>query len=636
LRSKKALISFFLPLYIFSLLSLTAFSFPFEEVDLPQKMQDVLHEMDVQPADRAQIARRFGLINEEVNSQPLPPKWQTGMERSFWVINTDTNETLATRAAIVYVGEHIICWVENDSAALLKEDFYDELMKFDFEIYPFEHAIFGSEFSPGIDNDPYIHVLITGKTGSDILGYFSSRDEDSSQISRHSNAMELFILSTSLLKGDITHISNTLAHEFQHMIHFANDQNEGSIVDEGLSGLAEYLIGNRSSTIYEQMYLSDPDKSMTIWPVYKSSLPYYGGSFLFFKYIVDRMGTGIIRKIVQQPENGLDGIDAALDAYPGNNGHITADEIFAEWITANLFIAMNQPDGKYHYVDYQPPFGSGTNMIEPLGCDNTVIKSTVMQYGVDYYRLDCPAGIYQVKVTGNEYVPLIGQDSIEGNYSWWTNAENNSETSLQRDFDFSEIKDEPIILEYDIYFDLEDQYDFLYLSYSDDGGCSWKNLKTESGTDKNDSGFNLGWGYTGSSNGILHQIIDLSGFAGKKISLRFDYITDQALVTDGALIDNIHIDAVGFWDDAETDDSGWKSTGFLRLYHLIPQKFVNIFVENTGETSNPEIRWPEAGESTTFLCDFSDDTIQDCTIGISALNRYAAQDAEYSLEVIRK
>lgn len=636
MRPKKILLSFFLPLYIFSFLCLAAFSVLPGDEDLPQKMQDVLHETEVEPADREQIARRFGLIEEASNSLPLRPVWQTGMERFFWVINTDTNETLATNAVIVYKGEHIVCWVENDSIELLGEDFYNELKKFDLAIYPFEQTIFGSEFNPGIDNDPYIHVLFTGKTGADILGYFSSRDEDSSQVSGHSNAMELFILNTSLLKGDISHISNTLAHEFQHMIHFASDQNEGSIVDEGLSGLAEYLIGNRSSTIYERMYLSNPDKSMTIWPVYDSSIPYYGGSFLFFKYLADRMGTGIIREIVRQPENGLDGIDAALEAYPGNSELITVDELFAEWIAANLLIGIDQPNGSYHYVDYQPPMDDGTKMIKSLDCDDAVIKSDVMQYGVDYYRLGCPDGIYQIKFTGDETVPLIGQDPVEGNYSWWTNAVNNSETSLQHDFDFTAIGPESIKLEYDLYFNLEDQYDFLYISYTDDGGESWKNLKTESGTDKNDSGFNLGWGYTGSSNGIQHQAIDLSEFAGKRISLRFDYITDQALVSDGALIDNIRIDAIGFLDDAETDGSGWKSCGFIRMYNQLPQKFVNIFAENNGETSNLEIRWPEKGRSITFLCDFSDDPIQDCTIGISALNRYATQNAEYSLEVTRK
>lgn len=603
---------------------------------LADQMLSVLQNTEVEPADRVQIARRFGLVSSIPEEISAPPVWKTGMERSFWVINTDTSETLETEAIIQFIGGHIVCWVEREALAWITEDFYSELEKFDKELYPFEHAVFGSELSPGVDNDPYIHVLFTGKTGANILGYFSSRDEDPAWASAHSNAMELFILNTSLMKNDVFHISNTLTHEYQHMIHFAYDQNEGSAIDEGLSGLAEYLLNTRVNTIYEQLYLSNPDKSLTIWPVKDSGIPYYGGSFLFFKYMTDRLGLDFIQKVVQQPENNLDGLDAALTEYHGAKEALTADDLFTDWIVTNLAYLIGHPYANYRYTDYEPPISAQSDVIHSLDCSNGVLSSEVMQYGVDYYQMICPDGNYQIEFSGNEFVSITNRKPISGNYSWWTNAVNNSETSLQRDFDFQSIKlGEDIILEYDIDYSLEEQFDFMYVSFSEDGGLSWENFPTLLGSDRNQSGFNLGWGYTGNSNGIRHEQIDLSAFAGKKVSIRFDYITDQALVADGALIDNIRVDAVNFYDDAESDQGYWKSSGFLRLYNQVPQPFVNIFLRRSGDSYTTEIARIDHSGSTVYHCNFNDVETNACYFGVSAMNRYASQNADYSMKITR-
>ncbi len=604
---------------------------------LAHQMLSVLQKTDVEPADRVQIARRFGLVSSVPDEIPAIPVWEVGMERSFWVINTDTSETLETEAIIQYIGEHIVCWVEREAIAWITEDFFSELNKFDQALYPYEFAVFGSELSPGVDHDPLIHVLFTGKTGANILGYFSSRDEDPVWVSAQSNAMELFILNTSLMKNDVFHITNTLAHEYQHMIHFAHDQNEGSAIDEGLSGLAEYLVNTRVNTIYEQMYLSNPDKSLTNWPVTDSGIPYYGGSFLFFKYITDRMGIDFIKKIVQQPENNLDGIDASLEAYSGNDEEINADDLFSDWIITNLAGMIAHPFANYHYNDYELPIRSQSDAIQPLNCSNRVLSSDVMQYGVDYFKLICPEGSYQIKFSGEEFISMINRKPISGNYSWWSNAVNNSETTLQREFDFRSVKaGEEILLEYDIDFSFEDQFDFLYVSYSEDDGMTWKNFITRLGSDQNHSGFNLGWGYTGNSNGVQHEIIDLSSFAGKKISIRFDYITDQALVADGALIDNIRVEAINFYDDAESNQSNWKSSGFLRLYNQVPQPYLNFFLKSTSEDYEVEILRVDRGEPMVFHCNFDVVETKTCYFGVSAINRYASQKADYKIEITRE
>ena len=59
-------------------------------------------------------------------------------------------------------------------------------------------------------------------------------------------------------------------------------------------------------------------------------------------------------------------------------------------------------------------------------------------------------------------------------------------------------------------------------------GQHWEILKTPSGTSSNPNGASYGWAYTGPSNGWVQETLDLSRYAGQKISIRFEYVTDRA------------------------------------------------------------------------------------------------------------
>lgn len=72
-------------------------------------------------------------------------------------------------------------------------------------------------------------------------------------------------------------------------------------------------------------------------PVSGSSIPYYGASFLFSKYLADRLGQDFLNKVVEQPRNGFEGIDAALKEVKST---FTADQLFAEWTAANLLYGL--------------------------------------------------------------------------------------------------------------------------------------------------------------------------------------------------------------------------------------------------------------------------------------------------------
>ncbi len=597
---------------------------------LAEQLEKQLKELTVEPADREEIARRFGLLSGELPEIPAPPEWQLHMQRDFWVINTTRRATVAVPAEIIYIGDHLVVWIESAVKSPISQEYFDEFRLFDQEYYPQIRETFGSEESPGIDHDPKIHVLFTKAAGIGILGYFSSRDVDHPAISPHSNAMEMFIMDAGILNQHPKQITNTLAHEFQHMIHFAHDANEESNLDEGFSGFAEYLIQNRISNVYESSFLKNPDISISQWPIDASGIPYYGAAFLFTKYLTDRLGEAFLKKIIIEPANGLDGLEDALF----QAGQPSADQLYTEWIAANLLNALGHPAGNYRYIDYQPPMPSNQANVTTLPMKDQILTAEAMQYGTDFYQLKCPSGFYQIEIEGSATVPVVSLTEGAQLPAWWTNSVSNSSTSLERSFDFTEIT-EPITLQFSINYDLEEDYDFLYLLVSDDGGDSWQLLNSAYGTNVNHSGFNLGWGWTGSSQGWLTESVDLSAYGGKEILMRFEYITDQALTGEGALLDDLRIDAIAFHDDGSALAEDWESDGFIRLTGDLLQKFAVVVVKDQPEVVNAEIDTFSGGTPYTINCDFDKFPDAACAFGISPINRRAHGLAAYQIQVIK-
>ncbi len=122
-------------------------------------------------------------------------------------------------------------------------------------------------------------------------------------------------------------------------------------------------------------------------------------------------------------------------------------------------------------------------------------------------------------------------------------------------FDLRDVEG-PIILEYSLWYDLESDWDYVYLLASEDGE-NWQTVITPGCTTENPTGSNQGCGYSGSSEGWVEEKIDLSSFAGKQVTLQFEYLTDLSLHGEGLVIDEMKIDAIGYCSGFEENDGGW-------------------------------------------------------------------------------
>jgi immune inhibitor A len=116
-------------------------------------------------------------------------------------------------------------------------------------------------------------------------------------------------------------------------------------------------------------------------------------------------------------------------------------------------------------------------------------------------------------------------------------------------------------LDFDAWYNIEQDWDYAMVQVSTDGGATWTSLSSDRTTTTLDpNGYpaiaaNLP-GYTGSSNGWIHETLDLSAYAGQKIQLQFRSMSDWATNLDGFFADNVKVTADGaqvFFDGAEGD-----------------------------------------------------------------------------------
>jgi immune inhibitor A len=554
---------------------------------------------------------------------------QVGEKQSFWVTNLDTNKNFQVNATLQYVTPHAYFWIE-DGVKYKPEDLKALANAFENKIYPTNREFFGSEWNPGVDSDPHIYVLYAGGLGYSLAGYFSSADSYNPAAHAYSNAHEMFVFNSDNLSLGSQDTYGTLAHEFQHMIHWYQDRNETSWLNEGFSVLAEFL--NDYPTGFEYSFIRDPDLQLNDWsPDSWANGPHYGAGFMFTNYFLGRFGNEVTQTLVHDPLNGLESVDNVLnqiDAYdPLSKQPISADSLILDWMIANYLQDPGLADGRYAYSIYpNAPKASPTETIET--CPH-VGEYRVKQYGADYYRITC-RGEYTLTFTGSIATRLLPEDPLSGEYAFWSNKGDESDMTLTRSFDLSAVAG-PITLSYWVWYDIEKDYDYVYLEVSEDGQ-TWDILQTPSGTDEDPSGNSFGWGYNGLSEGWIKEEVDLSQYAGKSIQVRFEYVTDAAVNGEGLLLDDVEIPQIGYSSDFENGDDGWLGAGFVRVKNTLPQTF-QLALISKGKAGTQVKTIPLRADQTAELSLQIGEDISDVTLLVTGSTRFTRIPADYRLEI---
>ena len=480
---------------------------------------------------------------------------------TFWV---DGEEVEATLLAM---NDYAYFWVV-EGVDVRKAELTAVAERFQDELYPAVTAVFGREWNPGIDGDPRLSILHIAESSGDELGYFTSTDQYPRTLFSDSNEQEMLYMNMGQLEIGEELYYGTLVHELQHLIHWNNDGNETSWLDEGLAQLTEHLLG--FDTFDVEDYISDPNLQFNTWDN-DDSYPYYAAGALFSIYFSEQLGETAVTELVTHPADGLSSVRALLAEYqPGR----TLEQFIADWYVANY--VRDEAFGPQY--DYEYRFSSPR-------ADATVGRrpweevTTLAQYGVRYIDLDQP-GDYTISFAGDTLVELLAITPPSGQRAWLSPGGDGINATLTAPFDLTSLNEAD--LAFWAWFELEEDYDYGYLLVSADDGQTWEPLDLPNGSrGEYGSAFN---GYStdkqGQKGGWIFYSLSLDEYAGQEILVRFQILTDASVYERGFAVDDIAVPQLGFLDDVEGSNTAvWEAAGFAPSTTTIPQQWAVQLIE---------------------------------------------------------
>jgi hypothetical protein len=281
-----------------------------------------------------EMERRAGAGRAAPTGRRLPARAQASGTRQFRVVaDLDTGRQVRVEAALRKETARAQIWVDASNDELSDAQLDQLAGTWESAIYPTVTGAFGAESDS--DGNGKVIILFSPVVGaSGALGYFTLVDQfpDDEALERfgiHSNEGDMFYVTTPSaaglsaceLAGEVG--PATLAHEFEHMISFnqhvlvRGGGDEDTWVDEGLAMMAQDLAGYGPAiadvAARIAAYLEVPEEdSLTIWE--GDAALDYGGAYLFFRYLTDRLGRGVLGSLVRTGRTGIANVEAVTGA----------------------------------------------------------------------------------------------------------------------------------------------------------------------------------------------------------------------------------------------------------------------------------------------------------------------------------
>ena len=374
-----------------------------------------------------------------------------------------------------------------------------------------------------------------------------------------------------------------IAHELEHLLMNYSDPGEPSWVDEGLADLAiflnEYDIGGSHLTYHQVFYR---ETSLTRWG---GGLENYGASFTFFLYLWEQAGGNgdgtyaadseydgaggdlLIQLIFQNPADGMEGVQAAIDQFNAMTGANlrSAEELFKDWAIAVKLDDEGSDRWDIKNINFgDPAFTSWTvDIANDVFWDRRgqyhgrmpeakwlhhprVPGQTALPFGVSYETFRNPGRIFDITFRGS---PSERVAPHTGDTHWWGGAESQNENIL--DVASAGIATGAVVDFWTWYF-IEEGWDYGYLEALVDG--EWVTVPlfdesdTEVTTDANPHDNNEeGNGLTGTSGGAYfvddptYIHLHSAPLPAGTTDIRFRYSTDAAYLDTGFFVDDVTV-----------------------------------------------------------------------------------------------
>lgn len=520
--------------------------------------------------DLAQLAVDWRLLSEK--PQPLrlemPPPYE---RRSFWVTDLTSNQQRNISATLQLSTTHLLIYVADD-LPVDQQALINAAQQFEQVGWPLLAKWYPPQAWPKVP----VTVLNAAVNGAG--GYYASDNELPQAINPYSNEREMLVINAAAMPpSDFGYVA-TLIHEMQHLLHRNVLSHPATWLNEGASMLSEERSGYGNASLALD-FLASPDTQLNAWASSPgTALKHYGAAQLFLGYLDQQLdGLPLGTLAAADAGDNLTSITSLMATrYPDLTNF---DQLFAAWSVANLLNDPNLADGRYAY--------DLPRAVLPEPAQSSEQNLSIQQFGSDYLAFDSVSSERTVEWEGNNTVPIFAAD-VTSSATWWSGRGDARVSTLTTAI---QVPSAGSSLSYQRWFDLEQDYDYAYLSLSQDNGQTWQAIATQASTGANPVGLNIGAGWTGQQTTWQAESVDLTPWAGQQIQLRFWVINDEAYNAAGLALSDLTIDNVA---------AQWIGAGFVPVRNQLAQRWVltAVLYDQTGvaevvaiPTDNGKARW---------------------------------------------
>jgi len=371
----------------------------------------------------------------------------------------------------------------------------------------------------------------------------------------------------------------TFAHEWQHLLHYYTDPAETTWLNEGLSDVAQSLVGYVDTRLTIDQIGHDShvncyqgwgsvltpanpnprdcngaQNSLNLWDEGPAAgvLADYGHAYQFLLYLYDHFGQDILTRLHNDGDlQGLASVDAALDAKGADlyavlhdfQASTLLDRIVDHWFG----IVLGEQKSKVT--------SASVNSLVNLDNPRSYEQPGAAPNGADYILLRKADGkplkgkdLRSLKFQGASTLPaqplawtVVDDDPDRpGNPVLWS-----GDGAWVDAFAVTEVTvpaSDPT-LRFVAKYGAEQDYDYWFVYVSTDGGQTYTNI-TDTAIDNprvSESSIGFGPGISGTTDGFEEHAFDLSAYAGQSVLLGLRYVSDPLVFEGGLLVDDITV-----------------------------------------------------------------------------------------------
>ena len=437
-----------------------------------------------------------------------------------------------------------------------------------------------------------------------------------------------------------------IAHELEHLLHSYTDSGELSWVDEGLADMAAFLNGydmTGSHLTYQQVF--HRETSLTRWA---GGLENYGAAFSYFLYLWEQAGGNgdgslepdleyddaagdlLIRLIFQEPGNGMDGVQAAIDAYneQSESDLASAEELFQDWVVTMYL--DDEDSARWDLENFDLGADSGGWTIDLANSEffdergnyqgaqpqakwdraKNRPDMTALPFGVSYEKYRNPGPQVSLEFEGEPESRVTPKDAtVEDGLQWWGGYESMADKTLGVD---TPVTGGQTIGFWNWHF-IEEGWDYGFVEALVDGEWVTVEVTNDAGevvsTDDNPHDNNEeGNGITGTSGGAY--FVDEPAWVHYNAVLpegatdvRFRYSTDAAYMDAGWFIDDVTVGG------ATATVSPDEETGFIETDGLQDNRWTVQVISSCDLTPGEDSEFELTDDAGNYVYRFEGDSV---------------------------